>query len=100
MISLTREVRNVQNPALGAGLLWRFACGYIGSHTTRDPVPLPLAFLVLPVVFHERSERLLAGTQKASGLRAFAGKFGNSDNSIQDVLLAIHGRMLTLRNLT
>jgi|ERR1017187_1419227 hypothetical protein len=100
MDSLTREVRNVQNPALGAGLLWRFACGYIESHSTRDPVPLPLAFLVLPIVFHERSEELVAGTQRASGLRAFAAKFGNSDNSMQDVLLAVHGRMLALRNLT
>ena len=100
MNSLTREVRNVQNPALGAGLLWRFACGYIESHSTRDPVPLLLAFLVLPIVFHERSEELVAGTRKASGLRAFAAKFGNSDNSMQDVLMAVHGRMLALKSLT
>ena len=100
MNSLTREVRNVQNPALGAALLWRFTCGYIESHPTRDPVPLPLAFLVLPIVFHERSEELVASTQRASGLRAFAAKFGNSENSMQDVLLAAHGRMLALRDLT
>jgi len=97
---LTREVRNVQNAALGAGLLWRFACGYVKSHATRDPVPLPLAFIVLPIVFHERSQELVARTQPASGLRAFAAKFGNSENSMQDVLLAIHGRMLALRSLT
>jgi len=100
MNSLTREVRNVQNPALGAGLLWRFACGYIESHPTHDPVSLPLAFIVLPIVFHERSEALVNGTQKASGLRAFAAKFGNSDNSMQDVLLAIHDRMLALKTLS
>lgn len=100
MNSLTREVRNVQNPALGAALLWRFACGYAESHPTRDPTPLPLAFIVLPIEFHERSEKLVAGTQKASGLRAFAAKFGNSDNSMQDVLLAIHARMLALKTLT
>lgn len=100
MNCLTQEVRNVQNPALGAGLLWRFACGYIESQATHNPVPLPLIFIVLPIVLHERSEELVSRTQTASGLRAFAAKFGNSDNSMQDVLLAIHGRMLALRRLT
>jgi hypothetical protein len=100
MNPLTREVRNVQNPALGAGLIWRFACGYIESHPTREPVPLPLAFVVLPIVLHQRSEELVSGTQKASGLRAFAAKFGNSDNSMQDVLMAVHGRMLALKSLS
>jgi hypothetical protein len=97
---LTREVRNVQNPALGAGLLWRFACGYVESHATRDSVPLPLVFIVLPIVLHERSQELVARTQTPSGLRAFTAKFGNSDNSMQDVLLAIHGRMLAIKSLT
>lgn len=100
MSILTQEVRNIQNPALGAGLLWRFACGYVGSHPTHDHVPLPLAFLVLPIVMHEQTEEFVHATQKASGLRAFAAKFGKSENSKQDILLSVHDRMLALRLLS
>jgi hypothetical protein len=100
MSILTQEVRNIQNPALGAGLLWRFACGYVAAHPTAAPVPLPLLFLVLPITLHEPTEGFVSGTRKTSGLRAFAGKFGDAKNSRQDVLLAIHGRTLALRSLT
>jgi hypothetical protein len=100
MTALTTEVRNIQNPALGAGLLWRFTCGYVASHHTHDPVPLPLLFLVLPIVLHEQTETFVQSTFKASGLRAFAAKFGKSENSKQDLLLAVHDRMLKLRNLS
>lgn len=100
MSLLTQEVRNIQNPALGAGLLWRFACGYVGSHPTRDNLPLPLAFLVLPIVLHEETEEFVQTTQKSSGLRAFAAKFGKTENSKQDMLLSIHDRMLALRHLS
>ena len=94
------EVRNVQNPALGAGLLWRFACGYSEAHPRREPVPLPLLFVVLPIILQEQVEELVAGTQKASGLRVFAGKFAKSANSMQDLLMGIHDRVLLLRRLS
>lgn len=97
---LTQEIRNVQNPALGAGLLWRFACGYTENHPERAAAPLPLVFLVLPIVLHERTESFVAGTQRSSGLRAFAAKFGKSENMVQDLLLAIHDRSLELRGLS
>lgn len=98
--TLAQEVRNIQNPALGAGLLWRFGCGYVTSHPTHDPVPLPLFFLVLPIILHEQTEKFVKGTQQPSGLRAFAAKFGKSENLKQDLLLAIHDRMLALRHLS
>ena len=97
---LTQEVRNIHNPALGAGLFWRFACGYVSSHPTHGDVPLPLAFLVLPIVLHEQTEEFAHATQKTSGLRAFAAKFGKTENSKQDILLGIHDRMLALRHLS
>jgi hypothetical protein len=100
MNALATEVRNIQNPALGAGLLWRFTCGYVASHQTHDPAPLPQLFLVLPIVLHEQTEKFVQSTIKASGLRTFAAKFGKSENSKQDLLLAIHDRMLRLRNLS
>ena len=100
MSLLSQEVRSIQNPALGAGLLWRYTCGFVSSHSTHGPVPLPLLFVVLPVILHEQTEDFVRGTQKASGLRVFASKFGRSENSKQDLLLAIHDRMLDLRQLT
>src|SRR4030095_3607678 len=96
MSGLAKELHNVQNPALGAGLLWRYVCGYVDSHPTRDPVSFPLVFLVLPLVLHEQTENFVQSTQRASGLRAFAAKFGRTENSKQDLLLAIHDRMLGL----
>jgi hypothetical protein len=100
MNSLAKEVRNIQNPALGAGLLWRYVCGYVDSHPTRDPVPFPLLFIVLPLVLHAQTEDFVQSTQRASGLRVFTAKFGRTENSKQDLLLAIHDRMLVLRALT
>jgi hypothetical protein len=100
MSILVKEVRNIQNPALGAALLWRFACGYMETHPTRDPVPMPLLFLVLPIILHEQTEEFVQGTLRQSGMRAFAGKFGRAENSKQDLLLAVHGRMLGLRSLS
>jgi hypothetical protein len=100
MKALSIEVRNVQNPALGAALLWRFACGYSDAHPEREPAPLPLLFVVLPIIMHEQIERLVAGTQKASGLRAFAGKFAKSANSMQDLLMGIHDRVALFRRLS
>lgn len=100
MTILAQETRNVQNAALGAGLLWRFTCGYVENHRTGDAPPLPLLFLTLPVLFHGQTAEFVKGTLKASGLRAFAAKFGEARVSKQDVLLAIHDRMLRFRSLT
>ena len=68
------EVDLVQNPALGALLLWRFARTYQGE-VARE-VPLHLAFLVLPMVLHQGSRNEIVSTRKASGLTLFAAKLG------------------------
>jgi hypothetical protein len=100
MSVLSREVRLTQNPALGATLQWRFACGYVASHPTAAHTPLPLLFLVVPIILHQASLAFIASTQRASGLRACVAKF--SDNAVvqQDVLLAIHERVRHWRDLS
>lgn len=100
MRPLSTEARNIQNPALGATLLWRFSVGYTESHPTHDPTPLPIAFFVLPILLHEKIEEVVNSTQKASGLRAFAAKFATTDRLSQDLLLSIHDRINTLRQLS
>ena len=97
---LADEVRNVQNPALGAALLWRFTCGYTANHASAGHAPLHLLFLVLPITLHRPTFEFLASTQIATGMRAFAAKFAESKNAKQDLLLAIHDRTALLRPLS
>jgi hypothetical protein len=95
MTAILNEVQAMQNPALGATLLWRFACGFT-PESSPNGTPLPLAFMVLPLAFHAKSLEEVTGTQAASGLRKFEEKF--SDRG--DVLLSIQPRMLAMRDLS
>jgi Family of unknown function (DUF6521) len=95
MKRLLAEVQAIQNPALGAALIWRFVCGYSPTSGDRG-TPLQLVFVVLPLAFHLRSIAEVAGTQASSGLRKFEQKFENRG----DILLAIHPRMLAMRSLS
>ncbi|KVU58881.1 three component ABC system middle component [Burkholderia cepacia] len=97
---LAREAQNIQNPALGAAIVWRFCCGYVESHPESASPQLPLLFLVLPVVLHRATAELLRRTRQSSGLRAFATKFGDSQVSKQDLLLQVHERAVRWRELT
>jgi len=100
MHKLNQETRNVQNPALGAMLVWRFVAGYERASATRKPTPMPLVFLVLPMMLHEETAEFVTSTREASGLRAFAGKFSESRESKTDLLLALPKRSLDMQKLT
>jgi hypothetical protein len=97
MTALGHELRLIQNPALGAVLLWRFARSYADAHRLHATVPLPLAALVLPMIWHADTANHIASTREASGLRAFVDKFTNAQ---LDVLLALHGRAALWRGKT
>jgi hypothetical protein len=98
--SLAREVRIVQNPALGSVLLWRFTVGYCDAHSTSESPILQLAYLVLPIILNREMFEVLHSTRKDSGLNAFVEKFSRSDIGKSDVLLAVHTRAEQLRPLT
>lgn len=100
MSSLTREVRVVQNAALGGTLLWRFAVGYSDANPTHSPPPVPLGFLVLPIAFHQDTLDLVSSTRTDTGLHAFVDKFSRSENQKADLLLSIHSRVVTMRLLS
>ena len=100
MSSLSQEVRNVQNPALGSTLLWRFACGYTESNATSSHPPIPLLFIVLPIVLHRETFEILKATQRPTGLHGFADKFSRAEVGKSDVLFSIQSRASTLRKLT
>jgi hypothetical protein len=98
--SLNRELRAVQNPALAAMLLWRCASGYSAGSNRSAPIPLPLLFLVLPILLHQETAELVTSTLKASGLRKFVEKFQLAAQSKTDLLLAIGPRAQAMRDLT
>lgn len=97
MTAILNEVQAMQNPALGAVLLWRFACGFSPA-SSPNGTPLPLAFVVLPLTLHARSSEKVAGTRPASGLRKFEAKFSDDDRG--DILLALQPRTLAMRDLS
>ncbi|MEP6757398.1 MAG: three component ABC system middle component [Chthonomonadales bacterium] len=100
MAILNREVRAIQNPALGSVLIWRAASSYQKNHQTASFIPLPLCFLILPIVFHEETSALITGTRTASGLRKLTEKFQSAEESKTDLLLAIGVRAVAMRSLT
>lgn len=98
--SLTREVRALQNPALGSLLLWRCTVSYESLSDTGAPIPLQLLFLVLPITLHKQTGEVLASTRMQSGLRKFVEKFQLSSQSKTDLILAIAPRAREMRALT
>ena len=97
MTAILNEIQAMQNPALGAVLLWRFACAY-SPESSPNGTPLPLAFVVLPLTLHARSAEKVSSTLASSGLRKFEAKFSDDDRG--DVLLALQPRMLAMRHLS
>jgi len=59
-------------------------------------VPLPLAFVVLPVVLHERTREEVSSTRLSAGARKFEEKFRDRG----DVLLALNQRTIEMRGLS
>ena len=99
--ALSSEVRAVQNPALGAMLLWRCSVGYSATHELANPAPLPLLYLVFPIMFHKETAAQVTSTNKASGLRKFSENFqAPGGQSKTDLLLAIGPRARAMRRLS
>ncbi|AHG39906.1 hypothetical protein N018_06470 [Pseudomonas syringae CC1557] len=85
----------MQNPALGASLVWRFAEGYAPKGNSALPC-MPLLFVVLPILYHQELREAAKSTFPSSGLRVFAGKFKGE----QEILYGIQGRILKLKEVT
>jgi Family of unknown function (DUF6521) len=88
------ELEIVQNPAIGAFLIWNFTLGY--QEDGAEIVPLPLAFLVLPMLLHRSTLEAVISTRKASGLTLLAAKFDKE----REILMELHGRAVQLRPLS
>lgn len=100
MTVLNREVRAIQNPALGSALIWRAAVLYRKCHGTATTMPLPLAFLILPILFHEQTAELVGATRIASGLTKLTEKFRSAEFSRTDLLMSVASRANRMRPVT
>jgi hypothetical protein len=98
--TLRREVTAIQNPALGAVLIWRCAAGYEHGNNIAGALPLPLVFVALPILFHQQTAELLIATQERSGLSTFVEKFQRSSELKTDILLALSHRTVTMKTLS
>lgn len=96
MKQFDREISNVQNPAIGAAILWRFVCGYYKCN--HNSVPFPLLFIVLPIVFREDLCTVIKSTQQASGFSKVSEKLFKGFSN--DQLLSINNAALSMRELT
>ena len=90
------ESEIVYNAPLGGFLLWIFAKKYC-IFSTRDSVPFELLFLVLPLLYHGGTRKVISSTQSGSGLRIFSSKLSKSPAPtflIQDRVLGFRGLSL------
>jgi hypothetical protein len=88
------EVNSVQNPALGAYLLWRMGAAFQQGSSASPR--MELHFLVLPILFHRATLEVLTKTLVPSGLSQFVSKLRDRE----DYVLDIHERALKLRQLS
>lgn len=88
------EVDQIQNPGVGAYLLWQFTLGH--QEDALEPAPFLLSFLILPMLLHQATFNAVASTRKSSGLLQFVAKFDKE----REILVELHGRTRQLRQLS
>jgi len=106
-----QDIKAIQNPALGAVLVWQFCLGFVEKSQQLPNFLHP--FVVLPIVWNPVSFEALISTRKDSGLIALASKLITPTAVIQESsslaqlpksgienLYAIHGRAVRFRALT
>ena len=94
MPEVRSQTSEVQNAALGAGLVWRTAAGYQQQREDFAGLPFTHLFLVLPLLLFEDTAQHVKSTNPSSGLLKFVSKIS------PDVLLGVHSRVDRLRELS
>lgn len=95
---LSKELNNIQNPTLGAFVIWNFVRGYHSNNS--EFTPFPLLFIVMPIICREDIIQILNSTNKPSGLRTFADKFLSTKVLKNDVLSQIHNDSANMKELS
>lgn len=98
MGNLSKEFENVQNPVLGAYILWNFSRGYYEYNSSF--VPFQLFFIVLPIIFRADLVDIITSTRKQSGLRYFSDKFLTTKVLKNDMISNLHKSSERLKLIT
>lgn len=98
MSNLSKEIRNVQNPAFGAFAIWNFTRGYYSVNSSFTP--FLVLFIILPIICRSDMVEVLYSTNKPSGLRHFANKFLTTKVLKNDVISQIHISSANMKQLT
>lgn len=80
------DVYAVQNPALGATIVWQFVSGYYSVNAAA--APFPLLFIVLPIIYNEELRTVIKSTRAQSGLSKVSEKLIQQKSN--DSLYSIH----------
>ena len=89
MIDVLFEQRVIQNTGLAAEAIWQAVYEAYESKGRAGGVSLPLAFLVLPLTFHQRTASVLAGkTQSGAIFKALAEE--------REIVVGLQARMQAL----
>ena len=91
--NIDREVYYVQNPAIGAAVLWKFIYGYYLKENKM--IPFPLLFIVLPIILREDLCTAIKSTQKKKGLSKVSEKLFKDKKN--DDLYTINKSAIELR---
>jgi hypothetical protein len=100
MNTLSKELDNLNNPALGAIILWRFVAGYETGSGIKAGTPFPLLFIVIPMILQPEILDLIKSTYRPSGLRMFSSKFSEPSVSKNDIVYSIQPRAREMENLS
>jgi hypothetical protein len=93
MIDVLFEQRVIQNTGLAAEAIWQAVLEAYEAKNRTAGVPLPLAFLVLPLTFHQRTAASLASkTQPGALYKALADD--------REITLSLQSRMQALSERT
>ncbi|MBZ6078892.1 three component ABC system middle component [Microvirga puerhi] len=96
MITTTLStVALVQNPALGALLLWRFGKSYQEERLV-EAAQFHSFFVVLPLLYHAPTLDRIRSTYDSSGLSQFTKKLAEE----RELLISVQERALKMRELT
>jgi hypothetical protein len=82
----------VQNPAFGSLLLWSFGRAFQAEKIGALP-PMTAFFLVLPLVLHGPTLRIIRSTNQSSGLAKFVSKLGEERERLGQEVVRAKGRL-------
>ncbi|OMD50013.1 three component ABC system middle component [Paenibacillus odorifer] len=96
---LLREYEIMQNPALGANVLWAFAQGFV-SQPMEQSLTLWHLVSVLPLVFHNNSRKVILKRREASGLRSILDRDPSISVAQNETIFNIDNRLKAMENRT